>query len=417
MAKRRDLEVAFLAALLAAAPGCAGKPVLPWGSKSTPASPTSLDELTAKNNAANKPSWTERFAMKPKVIPAEDQTSLNTKPPKIGSEVFIQGARMHESRGNFDQAKQQYLKAIDVEPKDVAPLIGLARLHDRQQNFIEAEKVYRQAAKLEPKNAMIWNDIGLCYARQKRLADATKSLDYAVKLQPQNKMYRNNLATVLVEAGKNDDAWAQLTAVNAPAVAHYNMAYLLSQRQRTPEAVEHLQLALQADPSLTAAESLLAKLKGTAGTTEELVVEAPTAPTQPVTSYTITDAAPVEEAPVAKAAQPVVEDQYVATGPSALVNPLAPATRRSATYRMPPVEEQDDDPAPAPARLPEVEAAESATEEQAVDAADDVQLELGNPGGFYPSRRIAHDDPSVRQPNLIRLLGSDAEAAPTPDDK
>lgn len=415
MAKRRDLELAFLAALLAAAPGCAGKPVLPWSSK-TSTQPASIDELAANSAAANKPSWTERFAIKPKVIPAKDATSLGNTPTKVGADVFVQGARMHEANGNFDQAQQQYHKAIEADPKSTAAMIGLARLHDRQQNFAEAEKVYAQAAKIEPKNATVWNDLGLCYARQKRLAEATKSIDYAVKLQPQNKMYRNNLATVLVEAGDHDKAWAQLTALNEPAVAHYNMAYLLSQRQQNDLALEHARQALQADPSLTAADTLLAKLQGTAGVTEDLAIDMPSKPSP---SYTISDETitPVHSSAVAATPAPAAEDtnQYVATGPTTLVNPATPTTRRSATYRMPPTEEQSDDPAPAPARLPEVAGDAPTTEEAPADGAEEGQLELGNPSGFYPSRRITHQaDDAVRQPNTIRLLGTAPITAPIP---
>ena len=36
-------------------------------------------------------------------------------------------------------------------------------------------------------------------------------------------MYRNNLATVLVETGRMDEAWSQFAALNTPAVAHYNL--------------------------------------------------------------------------------------------------------------------------------------------------------------------------------------------------
>lgn len=379
---------------------------MPWSSKST-SPPATLDELAAKNAAPPKTSWSERLAIKPKVIPAQDQTSLSGKMPTIGADVYVQGARMHEARGNFDQAQQQYQKAIEADPKNVTAFIGLARLHDRQRNFAEAERTYRQAAKLEPKNAMVWNDLGLCYARQKKLTDATKMIDYAVKLQPQNKMYRNNLATVLVEAGQTDLAWSHLTAVNDTAVAHYNMAYLLSQKQQDAQAIEHLEQALAADPALAPASALLAKLEGTAGTTEELAISTPP---QPTTTYTITD----QGLPTTTPAQsPAAEDSnnYIATtSPSALVNPLSPATRKSAMYRMPPTEGQVDDPAPQPARLPEV----TSSEESRPVEGDDAQVELSPPGGFYPSRRISHEDVNVRQPNVIRLLDADPQAAPIP---
>jgi tetratricopeptide (TPR) repeat protein len=271
-------------------------------------------------------------------------------------------------------------------------------LHDRQQEFAQAEKLYRQAAAVDPKSALVHNDLGLCYARQKRLGEAQQSLEVAVKLQPLNKMYRNNLATVLMESGRQEEAWTHLVAVNEPAVAHYNMAFLLHQRKQDDAAAQHLHSALQIDGSLSPAAQLLAKIEGRTGTTEELVIEEPSGD---MPSYSISDE-PVVESPSG-------EHVMVAnSGPGELVNPLAPATRRSATYRMPPTEEQAIDPAPRPTRLPEAPQAEYAEE-----------VELAPPGvdDDFPARRIAHEEEvELRQPkNVIKLLG-ELEAAPTPEE-
>ena len=54
-------------------------------------------------------------------------------------------------------------------------------------------------------------------------------LRQAVKLEPKRKLYRNNLATVLVDMGRTDEAWDELSSVHTPAVAHYNLGYLLYQ--------------------------------------------------------------------------------------------------------------------------------------------------------------------------------------------
>lgn len=387
MAKRRDWEVLFLAAVMAAAPGCAGKSIFPWSSKSQNSS-SAFEELAAKNAKANQPSWTEKLAIKPKVIPAKDQTSLSTEPVQLSAEVFIRAARIHEGRGNFAEAKDQYQKAIEHEPKSTTAIIGLARLHDRQQEFAEAEQRYRQAAQMEPNSALVWNDLGLCFARQKRSDEAIEMLERAIKLQPHNKMYRNNLATVLVEVGRTDTAWAHLTAVNEPAVAHFNMGFLLHKQQQNDVAAQHLQMALQADPSLAAAQKLLASIAGPADATEELALEAP--PQGDAPTYSISDS----DAP----------QTIVASGgqSSELVNPLAPSTRRAATYRMPPVNDHEEDPAPIPSRLPETEVA--------------APSDLEGPQLNFPSRRIAHEEAGdIRQPkNVIRLLGSEPLTAPIP---
>ncbi len=389
MAKRRDWEVMFLAALMAAAPGCAGKSILPWSSKSQ-TSESAFEELAAKNAKANQQSWTEKLAIKPKVIPAKDQTSLSNEPVHLSAEVFIRAARIHEGRNNFVDAKEQYERAIEHEPKNTTALIGLARLHDRQQEFADAETRYRQAAQVDPNSALVWNDLGLCYARQKRNDEAIEMLDRAIKLQPHNKMYRNNLATVLVELGRTDTAWAHLTAVNEPAVAHFNMGFLLHKQQQNDVAAQHLQMALQADPSLSAAQKLLAKISEPAEMPTEMAEEQlAVGPGEEAPTYSISD----NDAP---------QTMVASGGQSELVNPLAPSTRRAATYRMPPVNDQEDDPAPVPSRLPQTEVAAPTDPE--------------GPQLNFPSRRIAHEESGdIRQPkNVIRLLGGEPLTAPIP---
>jgi hypothetical protein len=99
-----------------------------------------------------------------------------------------------------------------------------------------------------------------------------------------------------------------------------------------------------------------------------------------------------------------------------LVNPLAPATRRAPTYRMPPTEEAESDLAPQPMRLPlpneSASPAKPITEQQ-----DEPQWNIGQPAAHsYPTVRASHsDDEGIRQPkHVIRLLGGEPLTAPIP---
>lgn len=429
MAKRRDLEVALLAVLTAALPGCAGKSILPsWssGKSNSDASAKNLDDLGAKNSSGSSnsigsglkktgSSISSALTIKPKVTPAEDPTSLNGKSPKLGPEIYISGARLRESRGDVTGAAEQYKKALEVAPKDTTALVGLARLHDRQGQFAEAEKLYVKASQADPKNALIYNDLGLCYARQKRLPESMATLQKATQHAPQNAMYRNNLAIVLVEAGRVDEAWAQLTALSKPADAHYNLGYLLHKHQQDELAAQHLQNALAIDPKMGAAQQLLAQIQGQAGMPEEVYAESPQQPaSRPLPSYSVSDEALAPE-------EVLVAD--ASSSGSEIVNPLAPATRRSATYRMPPTEEQSADPAPLPTRLPALNAPQQPLEtEPAVEqTGPEINLEvpaMPTPKAKYPTRRTAHSDDVIQQPkNVIRLLGSEPLSAPIPTEE
>jgi hypothetical protein len=66
--------------------------------------------------------------------------------------------------------------------------------------------------------------------------------------------------------GRYDDALRELTALNTTAVAHYNLAHLLEQKNQRQLAVQHLQQAVALDSSLIPAQDMLAQLKGSVST-------------------------------------------------------------------------------------------------------------------------------------------------------
>src|SRR5690606_3960408 len=133
-------------------------------------------------------------------------------------------------------------------------MVGYARLLDRQGNFEEALAWYGQAAEQQPDNPSIRNDLGLCLARQGRFNESARELEYATRLRPQETLYRNNLAKVLIELDQPQDALQHLLAVHPPAVAHYNIGFLLYQKQQTQLAGEHFMRALELDRSFVKAE-------------------------------------------------------------------------------------------------------------------------------------------------------------------
>lgn len=200
------------------------------------------------------------FTFQPQVIPAADPVSLSSRPEKINVEVYFHAGRVSEQNGNLEHATKQYSRALDTEPDHLPTLISLARLHDRQGQFADAEKMYRRAIAADPKNAMAHNDLGFCLARQDRRQEALFELRTAAQLDANRKLYRNNLATVLVADGQINEAWRELHTVHPPAVAHFNLGFLLYHTGKKEEARQQFELAHAADARLTVARQMLEKL-------------------------------------------------------------------------------------------------------------------------------------------------------------
>jgi Flp pilus assembly protein TadD len=199
------------------------------------------------------------------VAPEDDPLRLDRVPKKIGPEVYVGAARLMENQGNYEEAESKYHEALKAAPSDLNALVGLARLHDRKGEPQKAIEVYQRAVQLHPTSALAFNDMGLCYRRQRQLDRSLTAFRRAIELQPDNAKYHNNLAAALVDGGRSDEAFRELSALNSPAAAHFNLAYLLEQQKQHGDAVRHLEQAIALDPAMTPAREMLAQLGGNPG--------------------------------------------------------------------------------------------------------------------------------------------------------
>lgn len=203
----------------------------------------------------------DSLTIKPKVDRADDPVSLSSPPKQIPAEFYTQAAWCAEQQGNLTAAVNQYEKALEIAPRDLTTLISYARFLDRLDRPEDALRIYQRAQAVDPKQAVVWNDVGLFQARRNQWQPALEALNQAVALQPSSVRYRNNLAAALVQVQRPEDAVRELEKVHPPAVARYNLGCILYQLQQVDAATEYFAQAVRLDPSLTAAQGMLAKLE------------------------------------------------------------------------------------------------------------------------------------------------------------
>jgi len=191
---------------------------------------------------------------------ADDPIGLSSD-SKPSAELYTAVAHMYEQAGRHTEAAEQYQKALRISPEYLGALLGYARLNDQLGRTAEAEKLYRRAVESHPEETSAHNNLALFHARHGRLGESVVVLDRAVKLEPKNPKYRNNIATVLVEMGRNKEAFDHLRIVHGAAVAYYNLGYLLEKKGQTQAAEQHFALAERLDPSLAKAKRKLAQIK------------------------------------------------------------------------------------------------------------------------------------------------------------
>jgi tetratricopeptide (TPR) repeat protein len=192
--------------------------------------------------------------------PTTDATSTTTffgglfaKKEEPSPELCVATARVYERSGNYTAAAAEYETALKETPDYVPALLSYGHLMDHQDKLADATKLYQRAVKSNPKEAATYNDLGLCFARRRMMADSLSALTTAVQLQPDRPLYRNNLAVVLVDQHRPDDAFTQLRAVNNEAVANYDLGVLLEHQKQDALAQAHFQRALELNPSFAEA--------------------------------------------------------------------------------------------------------------------------------------------------------------------
>ena len=254
--RARTLKLLTLAALLPCwGLGCASSVVNNQGSTTTSGNKFLAFFMQPK---AKTPTATQK----------NDPTALFTKTTKPGPELFVTMAQLREQAGETDEAEGLYQKALKTDPKSLPALMGYAHLEDRRGNLEAATKLYKRAISKHPEDVAPYNDLGLCFHRQGKLAESAQTLHQAVKMQPDKKLYRNNLAMVLVDLDRNDEALKELSIAGSPAAAHYNLASLLHRKGDDVAALDHFRQALATDPSLQAAGQWIAKLESEPSSTK-----------------------------------------------------------------------------------------------------------------------------------------------------
>lgn len=260
--------------LIAASAGCA-MPNFPGMSPRTAQQAPPQRQMAARP-APQNPSFTQKITGMIPGMPAPGakpsyERKVNSKtdpialdypqgPPTV--ELYKSMAELSDQRGNTDHARSMYQRALSLQPNNLDALLGLARMEDRADRFEVAVSVYQQAMRMHPQNAKVLNDLALCHARKGQMEPSRQLLDRAIRLEPAKPLYRNNIAKVLIEMNRIDEAVTHLAAVHPPAIAQYNMGVLLAERGRKADAVGFLTAAVHIDAQLQPASAMLAQLQG-----------------------------------------------------------------------------------------------------------------------------------------------------------
>lgn len=198
--------------------------------------------------------------------------------------AYALAASIDENSGKYEQAEENYQKALKLNPKGHELKIIYAQFlstrqpdkalkilqnmwtSDKSKSFVallmfnvlfergefqRCSALLNEALKVNPNNAYLWLNSGACYLHLGKPDDAVDPMSKAVKLLPERGPFRGQLAQTLEKIGKLDEAekhFRELLKIEPDnPVVHMWLAKFLAKHRPSAkeEALKEAQIALE----------------------------------------------------------------------------------------------------------------------------------------------------------------------------
>jgi Tfp pilus assembly protein PilF len=192
---------------------------------------------------------------------ADPQDDFGTKEePAITAKTHMAAGQVAQSRGDIDNATEQYRKAVQLDPNLTQAWYLLAVLEAQTRQFDEAIASWQHYLKLVHNNAAAYANLGFTYDLAGRTAEAESAYRAGIAVDPQNRACHTNYGLLLGKTGRFDEAAAQFAIVMPPAQVHYNLGSIHEQRGTPDLARQEYQKAIMLDPNFHSAQTRLSAL-------------------------------------------------------------------------------------------------------------------------------------------------------------
>lgn len=178
-------------------------------------------------------------------------------------------------QGRTQEAIENYLKALGVQPDYSMPHYTLGEIFSQQGKFAEAVFHYQEAVSIDADFTEAHNNLGNILSQQGDLDGAIRHYRRALKLNPGYPQIPFNLARALVKRNKVEEAIAyfqQALRIKPDFVeAHNDLADAFARRGQLEEAVEHFSQSLRINPTYAVAHNNLGNVLARRGELETAV--------------------------------------------------------------------------------------------------------------------------------------------------
>jgi Flp pilus assembly protein TadD len=238
---------------------------------------------------------------------------------RIAPTTYFAHGHLLERQGGFQQAADQYRKALELKPDFVMARNRLGIALNKLGRHGEASAEFRRAIAVQPGAAYLHNNLGFSLYLEGKYSEAEATTRRALEIKPSFPRARMNHALALAKLERFDEAFDDLCRVGSEADAYYNMATLQTEAGRYADAAQSLDMALRLNPRLEAARQQLREIAVLAARQETVpVADAAPEPDAEQVSQPTPAAEPSEHDVLAKAEAAILAAQAAAGQPPEL---------------------------------------------------------------------------------------------------
>ena len=167
--------------------------------------------------------------------------------------------------GRLQEARAAYEQALALDPEFRLARLGLARLLNRMSMHDAAEAQAQSLVDRDASDAEAWSTLAAAYRGLGEPESAESAWRRALRIRPRYGIAHHNLAAMLAEIGRSEEALASVDAaaasgVTGPAI-EFTRADILMALSRFDEAEQVLATSIAQAPRDLATQRLLARLR------------------------------------------------------------------------------------------------------------------------------------------------------------
>jgi serine/threonine protein kinase/tetratricopeptide (TPR) repeat protein len=165
--------------------------------------------------------------------------------------TFVALGNIHEDTGDHDLAVQEFIHALDLDPRNSDALTGIALAYRNEGRNSDAEAAYIRSSALRPGDWNGYNTLGNFYDFIGRHQDAITQFKRGIELSPDNSALYANLGSAYFNSGDSkmfkeaEDTFNRSIAISPTYQAYANICSLYEVQRRFREAVSACQKGIQ----------------------------------------------------------------------------------------------------------------------------------------------------------------------------